>query len=210
MRYENRRHEKGSEQGERTMGTEWYLIAGLGNPERKYNGTRHNVGFETADLIIGRYRIDGPVRFKRSLIGKGRIGDAQVIVEKPMTYMNLSGEAIRECVDYYGIDPETHLIVLVDDIDLPPGHLRIRERGSAGGHNGLKNIVQHLGSGNFIRVRIGVGAKPDPSSDLVNHVLGHPVGEEREQIRAAMERAAEATACIITDGVQRAMSRYNG
>ena len=192
------------------MDTEWYLIAGLGNPERKYNGTRHNVGFETADILIDRYKIDGPTRFKKSLIGKGRIEGVRVIVEKPMTYMNLSGEAIRECVDYYGIDPATHLIVLVDDIDLPPGHLRIREKGSAGGHNGLKNIVQHLGNGNFIRIRIGVGAKPDPSADLVNHVLGHPSGEEREQIRGAMDRAAEAVGCILTEGVQRAMSRYNG
>ena len=191
------------------MDSEWYLIAGLGNPGSRFNGTRHNVGFETADLLIDRYRIDGPTRFKKSLVGKGRIEGDRVIVMKPMTYMNLSGEAVRECVDYYGIDPATHLIVLVDDIDLAPGHLRIRERGSAGGHNGLKSIVQHLGNGDFIRVRIGVGAKPSPDADLANHVLGHPTGEDRDEIRDAMERAAEATACIITEGVQRAMNSYN-
>ena len=191
------------------MNSEWYLIVGLGNPGRQYNGTRHNVGFETADLLIDQYHIDGPTRFRKSLIGKGRIGGERVIIMKPMTYMNLSGEAVREGIDYYHIDPSSHLIVIVDDVDLEPGHLRIRERGSAGGHNGLKSIIQHLGNGDFIRVRIGVGAKPSPDADLANHVLGHPTGEDRDEIRDAMERAADATACIITEGVQRAMNSYN-
>lgn len=191
------------------MDSEWYLIVGLGNPGRKYDGTRHNAGFETADILIDEHRIDGPIRFKKSLIGKGRIGGQRVIVMKPMTYMNLSGEAVREGVDYYHIDPATHLIVIVDDVDLEPGHLRIREKGSAGGHNGLKSIVQHLGNGNFIRVRIGVGAKPNPDYDLADHVLGHPSGEDRNLIDAAQKRAAEAVEAILTDGVQKAMSRFN-
>ena len=191
------------------MNSEWYLIVGLGNPGRQYNGTRHNVGFETADLLIDQHHIDGPTRFRKSLIGKGRIGGERVIIMKPMTYMNLSGEAVREGIDYYHIDPSSHLIVIVDDVDLEPGHLRIRERGSAGGHNGLKSIIQHLGDGNFLRVRIGVGAKPDSDWDLADHVLGHPAGEDRDRIDAAMKRAAEAVEVILTDGAQKAMSRFN-
>lgn len=195
------------------MENDWYLIVGLGNPGEKYDGSRHNTGFEVADILIDRWHIDGPVRFRKSLIGKGHVGgnagNARVIIMKPMTFMNLSGEAVREGVDYWKIDPATHLIVISDDIDLEPGHLRIREKGSAGGHNGLKNIVQHLGNGNFIRVRVGVGAKPDPRMDLADHVLGHPAGEEKKQIDAAKERAADAVETIITDGLDRAMNRFN-
>lgn len=195
------------------MDSSWYLIAGLGNPGRQYDGSRHNTGFEVADLLIDRWHIDGPTRFKKSLIGKGKIGtgagQTNVIVMKPMTYMNLSGEAVREGVDYWKIDPATHLIVISDDIDLEPGHLRIREKGSAGGHNGLKNIVQHLGNGNFIRVRVGVGAKPTPEYDLAAHVLGHPAGEDRKAIEEAKARAADAVEMIITEGIDKAMNRYN-
>lgn len=187
----------------------WYLIVGLGNPGRQYDGSRHNTGFEVADILIDKWKIDGPTRFKKSLVGKGKIGDAKVIIMKPMTYMNLSGEAVREGVDYWKIDPSTHLIVISDDIDLEPGHLRIREKGSAGGHNGLKNIVQHLGDGNFIRVRVGVGAKPNPEYDLADHVLGHPKGEEKEKIDEAKMRAADAVEAIITEGIDKAMNRFN-
>lgn len=191
------------------MDNEWYLVVGLGNPGRQYDGSRHNTGFETVDLLIDRWKIGGPAKFKKSLIGRGRIGDAKVIVMKPMTYMNLSGEAVREGVDYWKIDPATHLIVISDDIDLEPGRLRIREKGSAGGHNGLKNIVQHLGNDSFIRVRVGVGAKPDPEMDLAAHVLGHPQGEDRRKIDEAEERAADAVEMVIMDGVEKAMNRYN-
>lgn len=202
-RHWRRERRKGMEQ-------EWYLIAGLGNPGKEYDGSRHNVGFEVADRLIDAYRIDGPTRFRKSLVGKGRIGDAKVIVMKPLTYMNLSGEAVREALDYYKIDAPTHLIVISDDIDLAPGQLRLRAKGSAGGHNGLKNIMQHVGDGNFMRVRVGVGAKPNPEYNLADHVLGHPTGEDRRKIDEAMDRAAEAVSCILEEGIQKAMNRYNG
>ena len=137
---------------------EFWLIAGLGNYGREYDGTRHNVGFETLDRLLSDYNMSCDERFGKSLIAKGRIGDHRVILMKPQTYMNLSGEAVREGIDYYRIDPETHLIVISDDIDLPVGKLRLRKKGSAGGHNGLKNIVLHLGTDAFQRVRVGIGA----------------------------------------------------
>ena len=185
-----------------------YLIVGLGNPGREYNKTRHNVGFETLDHLIDQYRIDGPQSKFKALIGKGYIGAEKVLVAKPMTYMNLSGEAVRAIVDYFKIDPESELIVINDDIDLPTGHLRIRKNGSAGGHNGLKSIIQHLGTEQFIRIRIGVGAKQD-GRNLVNHVLGKFPEEDRKVIDEALAKAAEAAACIVTDGVDIAMNRYN-
>ena len=191
------------------MDSNWYLIVGLGNPGREYDGTRHNVGFDVADLLIDKWNIDGPTRFKKSLVGKGRIGEAKVVIMKPMTYMNLSGEAVREGLDYYKIDAPTHLIVISDDIDLAPGRIRIREKGSAGGHNGLKNIMQHVGDGNFMRVRIGVGAKPSPEYNLADHVLGHPRGEDKELITLAEERAADAIRSILEDGIQKTMNQYN-
>ncbi len=191
------------------MDQDWYLIVGLGNPGKEYDGTRHNVGFDVADLLIDKWNIDGPTRFKKSLVGKGKIGDAKVIIMKPMTYMNLSGEAVREGLDYYKIDAASHLIVISDDIDLAPGRIRLRQKGSAGGHNGLKNIMQHVGDGNFMRVRIGVGAKPSPEYNLADHVLGHPQGEDKEQIALAEQNAADAVHSILTDGIQKAMNQYN-
>ena len=205
-----RRYSVSGKKAEREkMDSNWYLIVGLGNPGKEYDGSRHNVGFEVADLLIDEFHIDGPTRFKKSLIGKGQIGDAKVVVMKPMTYMNLSGEAVREGLDYYKIDPATHLIVISDDIDLEPGHLRLRQKGSAGGHNGLKNIMQHVGDGNFIRVRIGVGAKPNPQYNLADHVLGHPKGEDKEKIDEAKERAVRAIQAILEEGIQKAMNHYN-
>ena len=150
---------------------EYYIIAGLGNPGRKYDGSRHNAGFDVIDELVDRFRISGPIRFGRSMIGKGVIGGKKVILVKPLTYMNLSGEAVREIVSYYKIDPADHLIVISDDIDLPVGHLRIRKKGSAGGHNGLKNIILHLGDDEFTRIRIGVGGKPE-SRQRQGHCLG--------------------------------------
>lgn len=191
------------------MEKEWYLIAGLGNPGRQYNGSRHNVGFEVVDELIDTYGIDGPVRLGKSLMGKGKIAGKDVVVIKPMTYMNLSGEAVREAVDYFKIDFTTHLIVIVDDINLGPGHLRIRGKGSAGGHNGLKNIIQHLDSEDFIRVRVGVGAKPDPRYRLDVYVMGKPTGEDKEKIDETKKHAVKAVEDILLEGVQMAMSHYN-
>ena len=188
---------------------EYYIIAGLGNPGRQYDGSRHNVGFDVIDELVDRFRISGPVRFGRSMTGKGVIGGRKVILMKPLTYMNLSGEAVREVVNFYKVDPADHLIVISDDIDLPVGHLRIRKKGSAGGHNGLKNIIQHLGSGDFTRIRIGVGGKPDPGADLANHVLGHFTGEDKAVIQEACAKAAEAVECILEQGPDKAMNLYN-
>lgn len=187
----------------------FFIIVGLGNPGRKYDGSRHNIGFDVIDELVDRYHIGGPERFGKSLIGKGRIGDRRVILVKPMTYMNLSGEAVQEIVHYFRADPAEDLVVISDDIDLEAGRLRIRKKGSAGGHNGLKSIVQHLGTDEFARIRVGVGAKPDPDYDLADFVLGHFSGREKETMEEAVQKAAEAAACMAVDGADLAMNRYN-
>ena len=147
-----------------------YLIAGLGNPTREYDKTRHNVGFSVIDVLADKYNIDVSDRKHKALCGRGVIEGEKVLLVKPQTFMNLSGESIREAVDYYKIDPED-IIVIYDDISLDPGQLRIRLKGSAGGHNGLKNIIKMLGHDTFIRVRMGVGEKPK-NYDLADYVLG--------------------------------------
>lgn len=187
----------------------YYIIAGLGNPGRKYDGSRHNVGFDVIDVLVDRFHIDRPVHFGKSMLAKGNIGGQKVILMKPLTYMNLSGEAVREVCSYFKIDHHDHLIVISDDIDLPVGHLRIRKKGSAGGHNGLKNIIQHLGDNEFTRVRIGVGGKPDPSADLANHVLGHFSGEDKAIMEEACAKAADAVECALSEGPDRAMNLFN-
>ena len=187
----------------------FFIIVGLGNPGRKYDGSRHNAGFDVIDELVDRYHIGGPERFGKSMIGKGRIGDRKVILVKPLTYMNLSGEAVQEIVHFYKADPREDLLVISDDIDLEIGRLRIRKKGSAGGHNGLKNIVQHLGTEEFARIRVGVGAKPDPDYDLADFVLGHFSGEEKKIMDEAVAKAAQAAACAVTDGVDLAMNRFN-
>lgn len=187
----------------------YFVIAGLGNPGKKYENSRHNVGFDVIDELVDKYDFDGPVRFGKSMIGKGRIGGQKVILMKPMTYMNLSGEAIREVVDYYDVDPQSQLVVISDDIDLNVGRLRIRKKGSAGGHNGLKNIILHLGTNEFTRIRVGVGAKPNENADLAAHVLGRFKGEDKEIMEIAEKNAADAAACIVTDGADLAMNRFN-
>jgi PTH1 family peptidyl-tRNA hydrolase len=161
------------------------------------------------DELVDRFSISGPIRFGKSMIGKGTIAGQKVILMKPLTYMNLSGEAIREVVSYYKVDPHSHLIVISDDIDLPVGHLRIRKKGSAGGHNGLKNIIQHLGDNEFTRIRIGVGGKPDPSADLANHVLGHFTGKDRATMEEAYKKAADAIECALKEGPDKAMNLFN-
>ena len=185
-----------------------YIIVGLGNPGTKYNNTRHNVGFETLDLLIGKYRAGGPFEKWKAMYGSAYIGGEKVLFVKPLTYMNLSGEAVRAVVDYYKIDPEEELVVINDDVDLEPGSIRIRKSGSAGGHNGLKSIIECLGTQKFTRIRIGVGAKP-ADRDLADHVLGKFPPEELPLVREAKEHAAEAAAAIVTDGVDIAMNRYN-
>ncbi|MCQ2521287.1 MAG: aminoacyl-tRNA hydrolase [Lachnospiraceae bacterium] len=185
-----------------------YLIAGLGNPGKDYDNTRHNAGFAAIDTIADTFGIKVMELKHKGILGKGMIGGEKVILLKPQTYMNLSGESIREVVEYYKIDPESEVIVLCDDIALETGAIRIREKGSAGGHNGLKNIILHLHTENFIRVRIGVGDKPK-EGDLVNHVLGHFAGEDAKQMQEANKQIAKAVECMIMDGPQKAMSQYN-
>ncbi|MBR0087390.1 MAG: aminoacyl-tRNA hydrolase [Lachnospiraceae bacterium] len=185
-----------------------YLIAGLGNPDPKYEHTRHNAGFDALDILSEKYDIPIKERKMRSLIGIGRIEGKDVILAKPQTYMNLSGEAVRRIMDYYDIPPE-NLIVLSDDIHLETGTIRVRGSGSAGGHNGLKNIIQEIGSMAFRRIRIGVGLMPE-NFDQIRFVLSRLTAGERKFLDQALEFAADAASVILTDGVDRAMNLYNG
>ena len=185
-----------------------FIIVGLGNPTRQYEGTKHNVGFDTIDYLIDEYQIPSSGAGHKALFGKGMIAGQKVIVAKPMTYMNLSGESVRELVNYYKVDPESELIIIQDDIDLEPGQLRIRKQGSAGGHNGLKDIIGRLGTQKFMRVKVGVGAKPK-GWDLADHVLGRFSADDRKLVDEAIELAADAVEKIITDGPDAAMNEYN-
>lgn len=186
-----------------------YIIAGLGNPGSKYENTRHNAGFEVLDRLIEEYRIAyAGVKF-HAMCGTGMIGSEKVLLIKPMTYMNLSGNAVAEAVHFYHADPEHDLIVVSDDIALDPGRIRIRRQGSAGGQKGLAHIISCLGTDRFARVRVGTGAKPE-GWDLADWVLSRYSKEDRERVSEAEERAAKAVAAIITDSVDTAMNLYNG
>lgn len=185
-----------------------YVIAGLGNPRQEYENTRHNVGFAVIDMLAEKYGIRVNELKHRGLIGKGVIAGEKVLLVKPVTYMNLSGECIREVLQYYRIDGEKDLIVIHDDISLEQGMIRIRKKGSAGGHNGLKNIIAQLGSETFMRIKVGVGGKPE-GYDLVDYVLGHFSKEERERMAQAQQDACSAVEAILTDGADEAMNRFN-
>jgi len=185
-----------------------YLIAGLGNPGKKYDGTKHNMGFDVITELADRYNVPSSGISMQGMYGKAVIGGQKVILLKPLTYMNLSGEAIRAYLQYYKIDPETQLIVIYDDIDLAPGQLRIRKRGSAGGHNGMKNIVQCLGTDRFARIRVGIGAKPE-KWDLADYVLAPFTREAREAVDAGIHDAADAVEMILQGEIDKAMGIYN-
>lgn len=185
-----------------------YIIVGLGNPGKEYEGTRHNIGFMVIDEAAKKYNISVNEKKQKAIIGKGFIGGQKVILAKPQTYMNLSGESVRDIIDYYKIEEKTELIVISDDISLDAGQLRIRKKGSAGGHNGLKNIILYLGHDEFCRIRIGVGGKPD-GYDLVDYVLGHFREDEREKITEAVKQAAEAMEVMISEGPDAAMNQFN-
>ena len=185
-----------------------YIIAGLGNTGREYEGTRHNVGFMALDQLADRLGIEIGEKAHRALIGKGRIEGNRVLLVKPQTYMNRSGESLRQVLDYYKEEPSS-LIVVYDDISLDPGAIRIRGKGSAGGHNGVKSIIAHLGTQEFARIRIGVGAKP-PRMDLADYVLGHFSGDDMRRIEEACRDGAAAAAVMITEGIETAMNRFNG
>jgi len=185
-----------------------WLIAGLGNPGDAYENTRHNIGFQVLDALGERQK--KPIqRLKfKALTNLFTISGEKVLVMKPVTYMNLSGEAVRPAADFYKIPPE-RILVVSDDTALPAGRLRIRKGGSAGGHNGLKSIIQHLGTDQFPRLRVGVGEKPHPDYDMADWVLGKHQGEDRTAVDDAVKRAAQAVECYIKEGPQAAMSKFN-
>lgn len=185
-----------------------FIIAGLGNPSKEYDKTRHNVGFDTVDYLAKKHGITIGEKKHKALTGKGVIAGEKVLLLKPQTYMNLSGESIRAALDYYKADETAELIVIYDDISLPPGQLRIRKKGSAGGHNGIKNIIAHLGHDNFMRIKVGVGEKP-AGYDLADYVLGHFSQDELKVMEAAFEEASEAVEVMIAEGPDAAMNLFN-
>jgi PTH1 family peptidyl-tRNA hydrolase len=184
-----------------------YIIVGLGNPTEKYQATRHNVGWDVITRLSDDYRIPMDFKKHKAICGKGYIEGEKVILAQPITYMNLSGESVRELVDFYKVAPE-EVIVIYDDISLEVGQLRIRKKGSAGGHNGMKSIISHLGTDEFPRIKVGVGDKPK-GWDLADYVLSRFQGEEQVTIREALKDSSEACKMIITSGMDAAMNQYN-
>ena len=186
-----------------------YVIVGLGNPGKKYENTRHNVGFRCIDMLADAHNISVLECKHKAMVGKGYIDGTKVVLVKPQTFMNLSGESVRAVTDFYKVDPQTELIVIYDDISLAPGQLRVRGKGSAGGHNGIKNIILHTGGQKFPRVRVGVGEKP-ADYDLADYVLGHFSKEDQKLMDEAFKEAAEAAVTIMTEGIDSAMNKFNG
>ena len=185
-----------------------FIIAGLGNPARQYEKTRHNAGFDAIDLLAQKYNIKINEKKHKSLCGTGIIEGQKALLVKPQTFMNLSGESIAAALNFYKLAPETNLIVIYDDISLPPGKLRIRKKGSAGGHNGIKSIINHTGTQEFLRIKIGVGEKPQ-GWDLADYVLGRFSKEDRELAQEDFEKACEAAALMVQGETDRAMNLFN-
>ena len=192
---------------DRSSGVSW-LVVGLGNLGDQYEGTRHNVGFDTVDVLAGALGVKVQRLKFKALTGPADMGGEKVLLMKPTTFMNLSGEAVEQAAAFYKIPPQ-RILVISDEVALPPGSLRIRKSGSAGGHNGLKNIIAHLHAEDFPRIRIGVGEKPHPDYDMADWVLGRPQGDDRKAIDGAIDRAAQAIQCYIKEGPDRAMSKFN-
>lgn len=185
-----------------------FIIAGLGNPDKKYENTRHNIGFDFIDALGAKYNIPVKEKKHKALVGSGYIEGVKVLLVKPQTYMNLSGESLREVMDFYKIDPEEEMLVVFDDISLAPGNIRIRKKGSAGGHNGIKSIIAHTGTQNFTRIKIGVGEKP-AGWDLADYVLGHFPEEDRKLVDEAVSDAVTAAVYIMQQDTDRAMNEFN-
>lgn len=185
-----------------------FIIVGLGNPSKEYEGTRHNVGFHVIDVIAEKYNIAVDTKKHRALIGKGMMEGQKVILAKPQTFMNLSGESVKSLVEYYKINVEQELLVIYDDVSLDTGQLRIRSKGSAGGHNGIKNIIACTGTQIFPRIKVGVGEKP-PKYDLADYVLGHFSQAERELMEEGYACAAEAAGMIVSGEIGAAMNAFN-
>ena len=192
--------------GNKSSAVDW-LVAGLGNPGQKYQNTRHNMGFLTVDLLAEQKNIKlNRVKFK-SAYNILSFAGYRCLVMKPQTYMNLSGEAVREAAQFYKIPPE-QVLVIYDDVSLPVGKLRVRPSGSAGGHNGIKNIIAHLGTQDFPRTKIGTGA-PGENGDMIDWVIGVPSQGEKKVLLEAFQRAIEAAACVVEHGCQKAMNEFN-
>lgn len=185
-----------------------YLIAGLGNPDKKYEGTRHNTGFAALDYLAEKLDIQVNKSKWNALYGTGEVDGHKIVLAKPLTYMNLSGDAIGPICQFYKIPPQ-RVIILFDDISLAPGKLRVRASGSAGGHNGLKSIISHIGQ-EFPRVKIGVGQKPNPEYDLAAWVLGKLQGEDKKAQEARFDDVCGACRLMMDGKMQEAMNRYNG
>ena len=185
-----------------------WIVVGLGNPGPKYENTRHNVGFLVADELASRGGESIRKAKHHALTATVTLGGQGVLLMKPTTYMNLSGEAVGDAARFYKI-PADHVLVISDDTDLPQGKLRFRKSGSAGGHNGLKSIIQHLGSDQFPRLKVGVGGKPHPDYDMADWVLGQLKGEDKKVMDEAVKRAADGVECFLKDGIEKAMNRFN-
>jgi PTH1 family peptidyl-tRNA hydrolase len=185
-----------------------FLIVGLGNPDRRYEKTRHNVGFDAVDALAARYHIEIREKKHKALCGTGVIEGVKVLLAKPQTYMNLSGDSVAEIINFYKLDPEEEMLVMFDDISLAPGNIRVRKKGSAGGHNGIKSIIARTGTQNFMRVKIGVGEKPE-GWDLVDHVLGRFSDEERAEVELAIRDAGDAAVLMMQGQVDQAMNDFN-
>ena len=184
------------------------MIVGLGNPEKKYDKTRHNIGFDTIDALADKYNISMNEKKHKALCGTGVIDGVKVLLAKPQTYMNLSGDSVAEIVNFYKIDPEEEMIVIFDDISLAPGNIRVRKKGSAGGHNGIKSIIARTGTQNFMRIKVGVGEKP-AGWDLADHVLGHFSREDRALVEDAIKDAEAAAVLMMQGQVDKAMNDFN-
>lgn len=185
-----------------------FIIAGLGNPTSQYEGTRHNIGFDVMDALAEKYNISISEKKHKALCGKGVIEGEKVLLVKPQTYMNLSGESIAEILNYYKVDAEEDFLVVFDDISLAPGNIRIRKKGSAGGHNGIKNIIAMTGTQNFKRIKVGVGEKPK-GWDLADYVLGRFSDEDRKKVNDAIEDTIGAVSLILRGETDQAMNCYN-
>lgn len=188
--------------------TRMRIIAGLGNPTDEYKGTRHNVGFMAIDKLSEEYNIPINQHKHKAMVGSGFIEGQRVLLMKPLTYMNLSGESLRAAADFYKVDLED-ILVIYDDISLEPGMLRIRKKGSAGGHNGMKSIIKHLGGDSFPRIRVGIGGEKHPGQDLADYVLGHFTKEEKEQLEEALSKVTKAAKLIVTDEIDEAMNQFS-
>lgn len=186
-----------------------FLVVGLGNPTAKYEKTRHNIGFDVIDAIGAKYNIEVKERKSKAFCGSGYIEGQKVMLVKPQTFMNLSGDSVAPLLNFYKLDPETELIVIFDDISLEPGKIRIRKKGSAGGHNGMKDIIAKTGSDQFSRIKVGVGKKP-ADWDLADHVLSRFSKEDREFVEDAVLDAVDALALMVQGQTEEAMNRYNG